>query len=565
MAGPWEQYAAPAAVEEAGPWAQYRPDQTQSGPSKAEDMLKSLGIGTAKGVLGLAGFIPDISEIGAIGLDKATTGIGNLVGQDWSRATRAPNARPLGEDPIGSAAMQRGIEGKTGEFYKPQTTAGEYSKTVGEFLPGAAIGPGGVLRRLLSQAVVPGVASEYAGQQTKGTAAEPYARVGAAVAGSILPGAAGRLLNPAQGVSAERRAAGDTLRAEGITPTAGQETGSNIVKALESPFGYNPEPQLEGLTAAAMRRTGGPGGRATTQNVDQMFTRIGQQFDGLAARNTMVADQQFTHDVMQPVQDYFGLVSAPNRAPAVTNFMDEISNALNRNSGSLPGDVYQSLRSRMERTARSAPPEVADTIRGMRNALDDGMERTLASTNSPDLGAWRDARREYRNALVVERAIGSGGENAGLGLITPGQLSTATRTTHGRRNYVRGEGDFADLAHAADALLRPLPNSGTPVRAAAAALPSAVGAGIGGLLGLPAGGVGAGIGGTLGAIAGPAVTNAAINNPLVQAFLSGRIPGQGLLAGPTSTVARDAFMQAILRSQGLAAPLQITVHPSRRE
>ncbi|MCO5157511.1 MAG: hypothetical protein M9945_12315 [Aquamicrobium sp.] len=71
--------------------------------------------------------------------------------------------------------------------YQPQTTAGEWTRTVGEFLPGAmALGGGGLLNAV-RYGVAPALGSEAAGQLTEDTAFEPYARV----AGALVGGAVG--------------------------------------------------------------------------------------------------------------------------------------------------------------------------------------------------------------------------------------------------------------------------------------------------------------------------------------------------------------------------------------
>ena len=72
-------------------------------------------------------------------------------------------------------------ENVPGADYDPQTTWGEYGRTVGSFVPGALLGPGGTVAKITKFAVAPGLASEAAGQVTKGTTWEPWARGGAAL------------------------------------------------------------------------------------------------------------------------------------------------------------------------------------------------------------------------------------------------------------------------------------------------------------------------------------------------------------------------------------------------
>ena len=64
--------------------------------------------------------------------------------------------------------------------HQPPTTAGKYAYTVGSFLPGAlatpAEGPMGVVGNAIKFGVIPGAASEAAGEATAGTGIEPWAR-----------------------------------------------------------------------------------------------------------------------------------------------------------------------------------------------------------------------------------------------------------------------------------------------------------------------------------------------------------------------------------------------------
>lgn len=71
-----------------------------------------------------------------------------------------------------------------GRNYQPQTTAGRYAYTAGEFLGGALL-PGGPIRKA-AMVAIPAAASETAGQLTENTPWEPWARLFAALAGGGL-------------------------------------------------------------------------------------------------------------------------------------------------------------------------------------------------------------------------------------------------------------------------------------------------------------------------------------------------------------------------------------------
>jgi hypothetical protein len=307
-----------------------------------------------------------------------------------------------------------------------------------------------------------------------------------------------------------------------------------------------------------MRRTGEAGGLATRDNVAGMFDRIGNQFQQIGGRNTLVGDPQMGQELMDTMRWYTRRNGPNTQSPLVANSIDDIVSLAQQNGGAIPGDVYNRLRSAIGSDARGAArdPDVQRALYRIQESVDDAMERSMgAAGNHADVQALRDARNQYRNALVIERAATAGGEQAGQGLLTPGRLSQSVTGVQGRRNRATGEGDFAELADAADALLRPLPNSGTPVRAAAAMIPSAMGAALGGVAGTAAApGLGTAIGGIGGAALGHALMAGAVNNPVSRAYLTGRIPGQQFFANPSSTAPRDALIQALMRARLLAPP-----------
>lgn len=143
------------------------------------DVAKATGAGLVKGAVGLAGLPGDISELGARGIDYASRGVSNLLGLE------PPAQRPAQEPFGGSAQLTRGLESVTGPLYQPKTTAGNYAQTAGEFVPSLIGGPEGILTKLATRVAAPAIASESAGQLTKGTALEPFARFGGAVLGGV--------------------------------------------------------------------------------------------------------------------------------------------------------------------------------------------------------------------------------------------------------------------------------------------------------------------------------------------------------------------------------------------
>lgn len=345
--------------------------------------------------------------------------------------------------------------------------------------------------------------------------------------------------------SAARTQAANVLRNEGVDVTAGQRTGSHALRYAESELGGQKaagmmERQGEQFTAAALKKAGITADRATPDVIDDAYTRIGREFDGLASRNALEPDQKMISDLQGAVQDYASLVPQTYRAPVIQNVVSDILQTVSlrgpNGTNAIQGSSYQALRSTLDRAARGTnDPHLARALREIKDTLDDAMERSIAKNNPADAGAWRDVRRQYRNMLVLEKAATGAGENAAMGLISPSHLRNAA-VNQSRRGYARGKGDFADLARAGEALMKPLPNSGTPGRTAVRALGTSVPA----LLG--AGG-GASVGGPLGAIAGsvagaalPKVVGALMMSKAGQAYLSNQVAASPALRNVVSAL-----------------------------
>jgi len=520
-------------------------------PSGAMGLAKSLGSGAAEGAIKLAGMIPDISSMAHNAANKylfdpllnATIG---APSKTLSADQQPPDISAL----AGSANIKKGVEAVAGPLYQPQNTAEKFAHSVGEMLPGSLAAPGSLTGRLVS-GIGAGLGAEGAGQATSGTNLEPYARIAGALAGGAAPSLLGRAITPLP-ASAARQDLVDTLHAEGVPLTAGQATGSKPLQWAESAFGDmlgaggRParvmENQGEQFTAAALRRAGENANRATPDVIDNAFTRIGNDFEAVARRNNVMADPRLGNDLTQVEGAYNNLVSPSNRAPVIANTIRDIGDVAAQNGGHLTGQQYNAMTSRLARQARNArtDPQLQEALQGVRTALDDAMERTLFRTNNQaDMQLLRQARNQYRNLLVVEKAATGAGANAAEGLISPSQLRNAV-VQQNRRSYARGLGDFADLARAGEGILKPLPNSGTAPRQNMQHALQTIGAVMGGAGGFAGGPAGVGAG-ALAGIAAPAVAGRALMSRPVQAYLGNQLLSQALRNNPTR---QQALFQA---------------------
>jgi hypothetical protein len=142
-------------------------------------VVRSGASGLVRGGAGIAGFAGDMEQAAKQGAMWAFEKLG-LPPEAINSLAEARSFLPT------SASTVANVERLTGPLHQPQTVPGQYAQTIGEFAPAAIAGPGGALAKT-AMAVLPGAASEAAGQlaQGAGPAAEGAARVAGALAGGL--------------------------------------------------------------------------------------------------------------------------------------------------------------------------------------------------------------------------------------------------------------------------------------------------------------------------------------------------------------------------------------------
>ena len=428
-----------------------------------DDVAGGARQGFVEGVEGGMGFGGDVTSL-MVGK------IAEALGMDTSpeNIDRIRSAIPLFGNMPTTATVQKMIRPEGYEDFEPKTTEGQFARTITSTVPAAVVtgGAGGIraLAGATAAGVTGGAASEAAGQATEGSPWETAARVAAGIAGGASPQMLRRVVTP-RNVPAENAAAAGVLRREGVTNlTEGQITRApqTLVKerqALGNRAYTRRLEQSEQFTRAALRRVGENADRATPEVIDGAFTRIGQQFNDLSTRNVAVLDRQFADDLRNTVQTYARRVERPNRVPAIGQYLEEIQTV--SGGGRIPGEAYQSLRSRIQADARAIQdPYAKRALFDLADDLDEVMERSIGRSNPADLGNFRTARLQYKNLLVIENAATVAGSDAALGLLSPAALRSATKSVYGKRAMARGRGSFEELSRAAAALLSDLPQTG---------------------------------------------------------------------------------------------------------
>lgn len=160
-------------------------------PGVVEDVARSAASGVRRGIESTVGMFGDAADLqGTIAAWAAEQlGASPETVETIRGAARKLTVPGLGG--LNTETVRAGTDAVLGEGYEPQTTAGEYAQTAGEFLPAAAGGKVSILKRAANVAV-PAAVSETAGQLTEGTALEPYARAAGAVAAGVPVAMAGR-------------------------------------------------------------------------------------------------------------------------------------------------------------------------------------------------------------------------------------------------------------------------------------------------------------------------------------------------------------------------------------
>lgn len=269
-----------------------------------------------------------------------------------------------------------------------------------------------------------------------------------------------------------RQQAVQYLRAQGVPLSGGQARGSKSIMYAESELGGASaqnfsDNQLAAYTRAALRTAGVDADRATRPVMDEAFTRIGNQMDGLARMTNIRGDQQLQNDVMQAAVRFEQTEGRPyGYADQIIN---RIGSIINQHGGSIPGDSYNTLRSEIGAEIRrlskgQANGNQIDALTEIQEALNDAVERSVSGPQT--LAAWQQVRRNYANLMTITKALTHAGADTKLGQISPAMLDNAVRNSMSSRQYVRGYGDLNELAAAGVIAMPKMPDSGSASRIA---------------------------------------------------------------------------------------------------
>src|SRR5262245_22917623 len=247
-------------------------------PNAAQDFLKQLGSGLVTGVEA----IPTLPAQAAGFLGGLVEKIPGMAPSEAQAQRRQELLKIIEENRKGGIAQY---------LPQPETTAGQYGRTIGETIPAFVAGTRGInpLRAAVAGTTA-GAASEAAGQATEGTAAEPFARVGATLtAGTVAlrqaERAAARAATP---TIAQLETRGgqlyDQFRASGLqySPTVSPQF-SQALKAELQGRGLTDSDAVAGATWRALTRGLEDKAATTPQDFHSIYQELGHIARGAGA------------------------------------------------------------------------------------------------------------------------------------------------------------------------------------------------------------------------------------------------------------------------------------------
>lgn len=260
-------------------------------------------MGVARGAAAIPGIPGSLYDLQGAAIQK----VGGMLGADPAETEKVA-AIIRGLSPGGGLPSVGDITGAMSEAtggitdYRGKSLPAKFMGTVGEFLPGAAIFGGLNPTNLIRGAVVPGVASEGAGQATEGTALEPYARF---AAGLLAPAALTGIENMAS-------------KAAAMGPwKAGIKSADDLLADAKNLYDAG---RTSGTAAT---------GKETRKLFDDLWS-FGKAEDVITPANRIASDVSAVSSFYRMLKDYAGKTMPPG---AMRSLRTEITEAMQTAKG----------------------------------------------------------------------------------------------------------------------------------------------------------------------------------------------------------------------------------------
>lgn len=460
--------------------------------SPAPSFGRSMGLNARdfiQGAAGLPGLAIDVMGLPSRALIKgyeAVTGKETALGKAPTfgqaldqKLTQAGLPVPQTEGEKLASALKQGIVGTlSGQGIGAGMRAIKAAPTVSNMLTSQPV--------LQTTSAVPAsTAAYYAGEAAGDSPYAPLAQIGAGMVGGMTPSAAtafGRKLASPLKISnpPETQRLISVAEQEGISLSPGIKSGSRPLQATESvlstlPFSSGPQRQVYAKTRgqfnqAVLKKAGIDAKYVSPEVLNKAFTGIGKEFDDLVAQTPPLrVTPEFDANIKNVFYDnIFKLTRRldANTRPVFAGFVEDFDNLFKKakagGSGVIDPKSYQDIASDLRTTIRTTNDQtLKESLGKMQNALDDLLEQNSSKQLRDQ---WSDARRRYRNLLIIDKAAGGGtGETRISGDIPFAGFKQAVDAAD-QSGFARGRGEYNDLARVGDLLTQKIPNSGTPER-----------------------------------------------------------------------------------------------------
>ena len=375
--------------------------------SYAGDMVRSLGTGLRSGAESLLGTGGDIREMGE-GVSKwAAKKLGagpetqELVGTIGSYLSPFPGIHSAPTTEQITALSDKYI----GDRYQPQSVAGEYARTTGEFAGAGAVTPGGLGRRA-AVTLAPTLLSETAGQVTRNLSPEDesMARMVAGIGGSFVGGSGGAK-------SAINRATKNVPSQKAVSKNRNelyQELRDAGIKYDSNEYGRMAGQLGTLLTKGGFRRRQAP---ATFDIIDEMLqgaaSKKSPDFDDIDGIKQSLADYARTYNPSMPREQAAAakVLNVLNRfetsAPMI-NTGNKTAAEVSALTRKARGEALKAIKGReLEKAAKKAESYLSGPESGLKNQV-----KTLLNSKR-GMNLFNDNER----ALLQEVAGGSAFRN----------------------------------------------------------------------------------------------------------------------------------------------------------
>jgi hypothetical protein len=465
--------AAPAQPAPQVPAAQ--PQQPAQQPGGAMSFLAGLGHGVQETALGAQQLLGHGAQ--AVGLNN----VGNWLVNDANQGLARGNAEYAPYQAAHPIAAGAGNIGGSIAATAPLGVLAPAARTLGGM---AAVGAGlGGATAALSP--VDPNSQNFAADKLK------QIGIGAATGGVLSPlaGLAGRVISPNVNPDVQM------LLDRGVTPTPGQIAGGALARTESK---LTSAPGIGDAIVAGQRRAIDQFNRATYQDaleqvgqhlpnnigtgsegVNYVRTQLGHQYDSIANRASLTADQNLSNDLNAIRNDL------AQTAPGTLNQFDHIvNNQLTAKvtggvvpqggnvpvGGTMTGNQWNDSRSMIANLSRRQITGNANADNwALHDALDDlttALNNAVGRSSAPDvLTDLQRANAGWARYKQIEKAAGSTGASNNGNIFTPAQYTSSIRSGSTAAQKGTNSGLNADFANAAQNVLgAKYPDSGTAGR-----------------------------------------------------------------------------------------------------